>query len=605
MPSSTGSILIRIGADIASLRGDMGKVSGIMDKSSRRMIQSFKTVGLAIVAALGAHNFAALIKGTLDAGDSLAKLSQKTGVSVEDLSALEYSAGLAGADITQLANGIKLLSKNMYDVSKGTGEAKIALDDMGLTVMKASGGMKSAQEVMLEVSDSFKGMADGALKSALAQKIFGKSGADMIPFLNQGSAAIQDQREELEKLGGLMTTEMAKASEIVNDNMSRLGTAVKGVAIEILSKALPAMVDFTNQMVSWLKESGAAKRIGDALVGTFKLIASTVIVATAAFRAIGIAIGGVASGVFSFITGDFAGAIEIFKSIGPEIGAALDKATVALGNLSDPKPYENIKTKVKETKEAFTDLGKAVKKVAMNDLAVFLANQEAETTALLETQQARIDANQYASEAIEELRENDYGKFLAAQELETNALIELQEKRVSVSKDSAEQMTKFQTGLRDYVLRGANQMADAIVAFATGAKFSFKSFVEAAIADIIRLIAQVLILKALVGAGLGGFLGLPFSKGGAISGGNVLSPFAKGGVVRNPTIFPMQSGMGLMGEAGPEAILPLARTRGGDLGVKTGGGAGGQTIQLLLDGRELARWFHDSQRDGTIQLRPA
>jgi len=71
---------------------------------------------------------------------------------------------------------------------------------------------------------------------------------------------------------------------------------------------------------------------------------------------------------------------------------------------------------------------------------------------------------------------------------------------------------------------------------------------------------------------LGGlFRGIGFAKGGVIGPG--VMPFAAGGVVRAPTLFPMRSGVGLMGEAGPEAILPLARGPDGKLGVR-GGGAG-------------------------------
>lgn len=65
---------------------------------------------------------------------------------------------------------------------------------------------------------------------------------------------------------------------------------------------------------------------------------------------------------------------------------------------------------------------------------------------------------------------------------------------------------------------------------------------------------------------------LGFAKGGAFSQGRV-TPFAQGGVVAGPTVFPMRGGIGLMGEAGPEAILPLARGADGRLGVQAGGGA--------------------------------
>ena len=72
-----------------------------------------------------------------------------------------------------------------------------------------------------------------------------------------------------------------------------------------------------------------------------------------------------------------------------------------------------------------------------------------------------------------------------------------------------------------------------------------------------------------IGSALGGLM--PFAKGGSFSQGRV-TPFAQGGVVSAPTSFPMRGGTGLMGEAGPEAIMPLARGADGKLGVRGGGG---------------------------------
>ena len=89
---------------------------------------------------------------------------------------------------------------------------------------------------------------------------------------------------------------------------------------------------------------------------------------------------------------------------------------------------------------------------------------------------------------------------------------------------------------------------------------------------------------------LGGFLaqgvaglvggGMPFASGGTFSQGKVM-PFAKGGIVGAPTTFPMRGGMGLMGEAGPEAIMPLARGPDGRLGVQAGGGRGVNVVMNI------------------------
>lgn len=91
-------------------------------------------------------------------------------------------------------------------------------------------------------------------------------------------------------------------------------------------------------------------------------------------------------------------------------------------------------------------------------------------------------------------------------------------------------------------------------------------------------------LGGAIAGGLQNVLGavMPFEKGGAFTQGRVM-PFAMGGVVSAPTMFPMRGGAGLMGEAGPEAILPLARGPDGRLGVQAGGGAGARPVTVVMN----------------------
>lgn len=83
--------------------------------------------------------------------------------------------------------------------------------------------------------------------------------------------------------------------------------------------------------------------------------------------------------------------------------------------------------------------------------------------------------------------------------------------------------------------------------------------------------------------GLNGLLSgmMPFANGAAFSQGRV-TPFAKGGVVAQPTSFPMRGGTGLMGEAGPEAIMPLTRGPDGKLGVQSQGGGRAVTVVMNI-----------------------
>ena len=105
----------------------------------------------------------------------------------------------------------------------------------------------------------------------------------------------------------------------------------------------------------------------------------------------------------------------------------------------------------------------------------------------------------------------------------------------------------------------------------------------------------------LLAQGVGGLVGglFPFEKGASFAQGRV-QPFANGGVVSGPTTFPMRGGMGLMGEAGPEAIMPLARGPDGKLGVR-GGGGGAVSVVMNITTPD-AEGFRRSQGQIAAQL---
>lgn len=104
--------------------------------------------------------------------------------------------------------------------------------------------------------------------------------------------------------------------------------------------------------------------------------------------------------------------------------------------------------------------------------------------------------------------------------------------------------------------------------------------------DTVYSIAMKPVQNAAGGAiaqGLAGLLSgvMPFAKGGAFAQGRVMA-FAKGGVVSQPTNFAMRGATGLMGEAGPEAIMPLTRGADGRLGVQASGG-GGRPVTVVMN----------------------
>jgi lambda family phage tail tape measure protein len=143
------------------------------------------------------------------------------------------------------------------------------------------------------------------------------------------------------------------------------------------------------------------------------------------------------------------------------------------------------------------------------------------------------------------------------------------------------------TGVQKQAKRIEDSFGQAFKSFVTGASSAREA--AASLLSSLASIAAESAWKSLVGGtsgggGLFGFLGnlLPNANGNAFSAGRV-TPFARGGVVSSPTLFPMRNGTGLMGEAGPEAIMPLTRTADGKLGVRAAGAGGAQQVIMRVE----------------------
>ena len=132
-------------------------------------------------------------------------------------------------------------------------------------------------------------------------------------------------------------------------------------------------------------------------------------------------------------------------------------------------------------------------------------------------------------------------------------------------------------------------MGDAFMSAIKGSK-SLGDALNSLLADIGAVIAKALIMKYLVSP-IMGFMG--FADGGVFQSGQ-LTAFANGGVVNKPTFFPLASGIGLMGEAGAEAIMPLERGSDGKLGVKNNSGGGQPVIINVLDKGDLEQVTYEA-----------
>ena len=134
-------------------------------------------------------------------------------------------------------------------------------------------------------------------------------------------------------------------------------------------------------------------------------------------------------------------------------------------------------------------------------------------------------------------------------------------------------------------------MEDALVKFVQTGKLNFSDLARSIIADLTRMFVRFAIVQPLFHGITGGRF--RNANGNVIDAGNTIKQYARGGIVNKPTLFPMANGMGLMGEAGPEAIMPLKRGANGKLGVQSSGGVGNIVVNVDASGSSVEG---DSQR---------
>lgn len=224
-------------AVFGKVAGEAGKLGGAVQSLGG----SFAALGSVAVAGVSAISFASKIQDAINLADSFNKLSQKTGVAVEDLSKLNYAAGLADVSTEALSVGLKKLNVNISAAGNGSKEQAALFKALGVSVKDAAGNMRSADRVFADLADVFAGSADGANKTAIAVALLGKAGADLIPLLNGGKSALKDLGDEAKKLGIVLGADFAKNAEEFNDNLHKLQLSGQGLFVTLggdLVKAL-------------------------------------------------------------------------------------------------------------------------------------------------------------------------------------------------------------------------------------------------------------------------------------------------------------------------------------------------------------------------------
>jgi hypothetical protein len=320
-----GSTFKQVEGATQSLTSKLGPLSGALG-------------ALAPIATIG--GLGALVGRTIELGDSMNDMSQRTGVSVESLARFRKAAATSGTDIDAVAKSLVKLSKGLYETAQtGKGPASEALQTLGISATDAAGKLKTADQVTLEIANKFKTMPDGIEKTALAMQLFGKSGADMIPMLNEGGKAI-------ESLSVKMTAAFAKKADEYNDKLAMLGGKVGGLAAGLTVALLPALDATTTALTTLIDAFTMLPGPIQAAVGGVALLAvgftllapiiTSVVTVLGAFAGLGIGatLAGIAGAIVPVATG-LAALVAGFVTAPVLIGAAAVATAVVIFSFRD------------------------------------------------------------------------------------------------------------------------------------------------------------------------------------------------------------------------------------------------------------------------------
>ena len=330
---AAASIVVDLLMKTGSFETDTKRAEKSLANFQKQAVQVGKAVGLAFAAVATAS--AAMVRSSINAADQMGKLAQKAGVSVESLSSLAYVADLSGSNTEALTSSLVKLTKNLSDANQGIGESKKGFDALGISVKNSDGTLKSADTALIEIADKFASFADGAEKTALAVNLFGKSGADLIPFLNTGAAGIKQLQQEADRLGITLSGQTSQAAAQFNDNLTRLQAVSRGLFNRIAAELLPSLVKLTESLFNTAAGANALDGAARFAVNGIKILTSAGIIIGGVFQSVGQYIGGAAAVLVHFFTGEFQQAFNTAKSVGKDFVSNLVETEKAVASLWD------------------------------------------------------------------------------------------------------------------------------------------------------------------------------------------------------------------------------------------------------------------------------
>jgi hypothetical protein len=209
----------------------------------------------------------ALAESASTTAKSVSFMSQQVGMATGRFQELREAAEHSGVEVEQFTVAMRLLSRHAYDASTGSEQARKGFAAIGVQVTDANGKLKTSDALLYEVAAKFKTMENGVKKTALAQELFGRSGALMIPMLSKGAEGLRAASAEAHKYGIVMSDEAIAKAKTFREVQKDLKEMLEGLRLTLGSRVIPAVTRMMEALKSWAEANAGrvTEQLGRAL----------------------------------------------------------------------------------------------------------------------------------------------------------------------------------------------------------------------------------------------------------------------------------------------------------------------------------------------------
>ena len=223
----------------AAAFNSLNKKLGGLNKSIGASVTKIAKIGAAFGAA-GIAAGVALTKASLESVDALAKTSDRLGIATEKLAGLQHAASLAGVENKTLEKSLQNLAVGVSDAADGSGVAKDALIELGLS----AGVLEKLplDQQLNVVADAMQGVTNQADKVRIATELFGARGVSVLNMIGEGSDNLKEMAAEAEHLGiSISRVDVAKI-ELANDAVTRAKSVFTGLGNQLATSFSPLIM---------------------------------------------------------------------------------------------------------------------------------------------------------------------------------------------------------------------------------------------------------------------------------------------------------------------------------------------------------------------------